>query len=84
MTNIYPEGFLRTGSRIKKAGGRVKRTIALAATVSLMGQNFAWAVCSNGQPLPAGGFVVGSPQVADRGQLVAGCLHRYGGLDLRS
>ncbi len=58
MTNIYPEGFLRTGSRIKK-GGRVKRTIALAATISLMGQNFAWAVCSNGQPLPAGGFVVG-------------------------
>jgi hypothetical protein len=39
--------------------GRVKRTVALAATISLLGQNFAWAVCSNGQPLPAGGFVIG-------------------------
>ena len=29
------------------------------ATVTVLGQNFAWAVCSNGQNLPSGGFVVG-------------------------
>ena len=52
MTRIYPRGLLTTGSRIR-------RTVALVATVTLLGQNFAWAVCSNGTTLPAGGFVVG-------------------------
>jgi hypothetical protein len=53
MTKVFPGGFLKTGGRISKTGGRFRRTAALAATVTLMGQNFAWAVCSNGQSLPA-------------------------------
>ena len=40
-------------------GSRIRRTVALVATVTVLGQNFAWAVCSNGQNLPSGGFVVG-------------------------
>jgi hypothetical protein len=59
MTKIFPGGFLNTEGGIRKSGGQFKRTFALAAIVILMGQNFAWAVCANGQLLPAGGWVVG-------------------------
>jgi hypothetical protein len=63
MRRIFPRGLLGTGRRNGKTARRFRRTIALAATVTLLGQNFAWAVCSNGQPLPAGGFVIGRDAV---------------------
>jgi hypothetical protein len=57
MTKTFPSGILQA----KK--NAYTRTVALAAIVTLLGQNFAWAVCSNGQQLPAGGFVVGRDAV---------------------
>jgi hypothetical protein len=59
MTKVFSGGILKTDVSKKKAGSSFKRTVALAATVTLLSQNFAWAVCSNGQNMPAGGFVVG-------------------------
>jgi hypothetical protein len=59
MTKVFPSGCLKTEGRISKTRGRFKRTVALAATVTLLSQNFAWAVCSNGGNLPADGFVIG-------------------------
>jgi hypothetical protein len=57
MIRKFPDGLLRTkGPKIQ---GRIRRTIALTAIVTLMGQNFAWAVCANGSALPSGGWVVG-------------------------
>jgi hypothetical protein len=32
----------------------------LVATATFLSQNFAWAICSDGNPFPTGGFVVGS------------------------
>jgi len=56
MKRLYPAGLLTMGARIR-------RTVALVATITLLGQNFASATCSNGQSLPAGGFVVGRDAV---------------------
>jgi hypothetical protein len=53
MTGIFPSGILQ------KKRNTFMRSISLGATIALLSQNFAWAVCSNGQPLPADGFVIG-------------------------
>jgi hypothetical protein len=59
MTKVFRGGILKTDVSRKKAGSSFRRTVALAATVTLLSQNFAWAVCSNGGNLPADGFVIG-------------------------
>jgi hypothetical protein len=59
MAKVFRGGFLKTDMGEKKTGGRLRRTVALTAMVTLLGQNFAWAVCSDGNILPAGGFVIG-------------------------
>jgi hypothetical protein len=61
MSRIFPRGVLKAGDG--KTARRLRRTVALAATVTLLSQNFAWAVCSNGQTMPAGGFVIGRDAV---------------------
>ncbi len=39
--------------------------MAVASAVTLFSQNFAWAVCADGTTFPVGGFVNGSPPVAN-------------------
>jgi hypothetical protein len=48
-----------------KLGRRIKRIIAIAAALTLLMQNFAWAVCADGTNLPPGGYVVGTPPVVN-------------------
>jgi hypothetical protein len=43
----------------------LRRITAVATASIFLGQNFAWAVCSDGSTLPAQGFVIGQPPVAD-------------------
>src|SRR5512140_1167645 len=38
---------------------QLRRGTAVAIAATFLTQNFAWAVCSDGKPLPAGGYVVG-------------------------
>jgi hypothetical protein len=42
---------------------RIKRVLASTAALTLLMHDFAWAVCSDGSTLPAGGFVVGVPPI---------------------
>ena len=42
---------------------RIKRVLACTAALTLLMHDFAWAVCSDGSNLPAGGFVVGVPPI---------------------
>jgi hypothetical protein len=42
---------------------RIKRVLASTAVLTLMMHDFAWAVCTDGGTLPAGGFVVGVPPI---------------------
>jgi hypothetical protein len=42
---------------------KLKRILASTAALTLLMHDFAWAVCSDGNSLPAGGFVVGVPPV---------------------
>jgi hypothetical protein len=53
MTKIFPSGILQ----VKK--NAFTRTVALAAVVTMLGQNFAWAVCADGSTMPTDGFVIG-------------------------
>jgi hypothetical protein len=55
---------------IRKAGRadlnrRTRRVIAAASAITLVSQNFAWAICADGSNFPPGGFINGSPQVAN-------------------
>jgi len=43
---------------------RARRVIAAASAITLVSQNFAWAVCADGTAFPPGGFVNGQPPVA--------------------
>jgi hypothetical protein len=42
---------------------RINRVLASTAVLTLLMQDFAWAVCSDGSTLPAAGFVVGVPPI---------------------
>src|SRR5579871_1229581 len=44
---------------------RARRVMAVASAVTLFSQSFAWAVCADGTTFPVGGFVNGSPPVAN-------------------
>src|SRR5499427_7257059 len=44
---------------------RLRQITALAITSTFLSQSFAWAVCSDGTTLPAGGFVIGQPPAVD-------------------
>src|ERR1700761_777127 len=58
MTKTFPSGLLQ------RKKNNLKATVAMTAALTLMSQNFAWAVCADGTQFPPGGFVVGtSPQV---------------------
>ena len=59
MTKNFPNGILK---QKKKA---FTQTVALTAIVTMLGQNLAWATCSDGSTLPAGGFVIGQPPVVN-------------------
>ncbi len=41
----------------------MKRVLASTAALTLLMHDFAWATCSDGNNLPAGGFVVGVPPI---------------------
>jgi hypothetical protein len=59
MTKTFTSGTLQQKTNA------FKRTVAMTAVLTLMGQNFAWATCADGTQFPAGGYVIGQqPQVA--------------------
>ena len=43
--------------------GQIKRVFVWTLALTLVMQNFAWAVCTDGSNLPAGGYVIGVPPV---------------------
>jgi hypothetical protein len=53
MAKTFSSGILQ----VKK--NTFMRTVALTAVVTLLSQNFAWAVCADGTEMPADGFVIG-------------------------
>jgi hypothetical protein len=42
---------------------KLRKIVALTAAITLLNYNFAFAVCSDGSTLPAGGFQVGQPPI---------------------
>src|ERR1700753_3032688 len=57
MTKTFPTGILQR----KKS--TLKATVAMTAAMTLMGQNFAWAVCSDGTTFPTNGYQIGTAPV---------------------
>ena len=49
----------------RRSADRIRQVTALAVAVTFLGQNYAWAICSDGSTLPADGFVIGQPPVAN-------------------
>lgn len=49
----------------RRIADRIRQVTALAIASTFLGQNYAWAICSDGSTLPAEGFVIGQPPVAD-------------------
>ncbi len=49
----------------RRIADRLRQATALAIAATFLGQNFAWAICSDGSTLPDGGFAIGKAPVAD-------------------
>ena len=44
---------------------RIRQVTALVVAATFLGQNYAWAICSDGSTVPAEGFVIGKKPVAN-------------------
>jgi hypothetical protein len=49
----------------RRFADRIRQVTALAVAATFLGQNYAWAICSDGSTLPAQGFVIGLPPLVN-------------------